>query len=214
MTVRSLASPPVAGIEQRRSRGRGRRPADEVRGEILDAAGELLMGEGMAGFTFERVSTLSGASRTTLHKWWPTRGALAAEAYFRTVETTLRFPDTGDITADLTEQLTAFVRLVTGTGAGRVIAELIGWSQTDPELAAAYRAAHEDYLRRRAELGEVPEIAGISAGGMPDRVKCLHVLAAHALAAGPGVNPLGDEVLAALPEWWSGGPCVDPEEGA
>jgi AcrR family transcriptional regulator len=139
VTVRSLASPPVAGIEQRRSRGRGRRPADEVRGEILDAAGELLMGEGMAGFTFERVSTLSGASRTTLHKWWPTRGALAAEAYFRTVETTLAFPDTGDITADLAEQLTAFVRLVTGTGAGRVIAELIGWSQTDPELAAAYR---------------------------------------------------------------------------
>lgn len=139
MTARSLASPPVAGIEQRRNRGRGRRPADEVRGEILEAAGELLMSEGMAGFTFERVSTLSGASRTTLHKWWPTRGALAAEAYFRTVETTLAFPDTGDITADLTEQLTAFVRLVTRTGAGRVIAELIGSSQTDPELAAAYR---------------------------------------------------------------------------
>jgi hypothetical protein len=78
----------------------------------------------------------------------------------------------------------------------------------DAELAAAYRAAHEDYLRRRAELGDVPEIAGISAGGMPDRVKCLHVLAGHALAAGPGVNPLGDEVLAALPQWWAGGPCV------
>jgi AcrR family transcriptional regulator len=137
--MRSLASPPVAATERRRTRGRGRRPADEVRGEILDAAGELLLDEGMAGFTFERVSTLSGASRTTLHKWWPTRGALAAEAYFRTVETTLAFPDTGDIAADLTVQLTAFVRLVTGTGAGRVIAELIGWSQTDPELAAAYR---------------------------------------------------------------------------
>ena len=41
----------------------------------------------------------------------------------------------------------------------------------------------------------MPEIAGVSAGGMPDRVKCLHVLVAHALAAGPGVNPLGDEAL-------------------
>jgi hypothetical protein len=79
---------------------------------------------------------------------------------------------------------------------------------TDPELAADYRAAHLQYLRQRAELGEVPEIAGISAGGMPDRVKCLHVLVAHALAAGPGVNPLGDEALAALPDWWSGGSCV------
>jgi hypothetical protein len=78
----------------------------------------------------------------------------------------------------------------------------------DPELAVRYRAAHEDYLRRREDLGIVPEIAGVSAGGMPARVKCLHVLVAHALAAGPGVNPLGDEALAALPPWWAPGPCV------
>ena len=78
----------------------------------------------------------------------------------------------------------------------------------DPELAAAYRAAHEAYLADRSALGEVPEIEGISAGGMPNRVKCLHVLAAHALAAGPGVNPLGDEVLERLGAWWEAGPCV------
>lgn len=87
----------------------------------------------------------------------------------------------------------------------------------DPELAAAYRAAHEDYLRRRSSLGDVPEIAGVSAGGMPTRVKCLHVLVGHSLAAGPGVNPLGDEALALLPEWWANGPCVDarsPDESA
>jgi len=78
----------------------------------------------------------------------------------------------------------------------------------DPELAAAYRRAHEDYLARRAELGDVPEIDGVSAGGMPTRVKCLHVLVGHALAAGPGVNPLGDEALAALGEFWAAGPCV------
>lgn len=78
----------------------------------------------------------------------------------------------------------------------------------DADLAAAYRAAHEHYLARRAELGEVPEIAGISAGGMPTRVKCLHVLLAHALAAGPGVNPLGDEVVVAVREQWSPGVCT------
>lgn len=78
----------------------------------------------------------------------------------------------------------------------------------DPALAQAHRAAHEDYLRRRGELGDVPEIAGISAGGMPDRVKCLHVLVAHALAAGPQVNPLGDEAVAALGPWWASGTCV------
>src|SRR5690349_22975614 len=54
----------------------------------------------------------------------------------------------------------------------------------DPELELAYERAHEDYLKRRSALGEVPEIDGVSAGGMPDRVKCLHVHLAHALAAG------------------------------
>jgi uncharacterized protein len=43
---------------------------------------------------------------------------------------------------------------------------------------------------------------------MPDRVKCLHVLVAHSLAAGPGVNPLGDEALAMLGPWWANGSCV------
>jgi hypothetical protein len=79
----------------------------------------------------------------------------------------------------------------------------------DPDLAAAYRAAHERYLAARAELGEVPEIEGISAGGMPDRVKCLHVLAGQSLAQGRGVNPFGDEVLDLLGDWWKSGPCVD-----
>ncbi|SCE80974.1 hypothetical protein GA0070618_1091 [Micromonospora echinospora] len=80
---------------------------------------------------------------------------------------------------------------------------------TDPELAARYRAAHEDYLARREAIGQVPEIAGISAGGMPGRVKCLHVHLGHALGAGPGVNPFGDETLALVERWWAAGPCVD-----
>ena len=83
----------------------------------------------------------------------------------------------------------------------------------DPELAAAYTAAAEDYLRRRDAIGVLGRAP--AQGGMPDRVKCLHVLVAHSLAVGPGVNPFGDEALAMLPEWWSRGPCVRlPESGA
>lgn len=68
----------------------------------------------------------------------------------------------------------------------------------DRALAQAYARAHEDYLARRGLLGEVPEIAGVSAGGMPKRVKCLHALVGHALAAGGGVNPIGDMALAEM----------------
>ena len=81
---------------------------------------------------------------------------------------------------------------------------------TDVDLAARYRAAHQAYLSDRAALGQVSEIDGISAGGMPDRVKCLHVLAAHALAAGRGVNPLGGGVVDRVGEFWTH-PCGDRE---
>lgn len=100
---------------------------------------------------------------------------------------------------------TGAVSTLESAGLMREMTERLG---SDPELADGYRRAHEAYLAQRAELGEVPEIAGISAGGMPERVKCLHVLVAHALAAGPGVNPLGDEAVAALDDWWAAGPCV------
>ena len=82
----------------------------------------------------------------------------------------------------------------------------------DDTLASSYREAHHAYLAARTAIGEVPEIAGVSAGGMPDRVKCLHVLAGQSLAQGRGVNPLGDEVLDLLGAWWEAGPCVSPEE--
>lgn len=91
-----------------------------------------------------------------------------------------------------------------------VMAEMTQRLDRDAELASAYRAAHEAYLADREQLGEVPEIEGISAGGMPDRVKCLHVLVGHSLAVGPGVNPLGDEALAALGEFWRH-PCCQNE---
>jgi hypothetical protein len=78
----------------------------------------------------------------------------------------------------------------------------------DPVLAAAYRQAHDRYLADRDQVALVPELAGVSAGGMPGRVKCLHALAAHALAAGPGVNPLGDQALLAVAGRWRPDHCA------
>jgi hypothetical protein len=68
------------------------------------------------------------------------------------------------------------------------------------ELQAAYLVAHNSYLAERDQLEVVEELANFSAGGMPERVKCLHALVAHSLAKGPGVNPMGDAALEAL-EW-------------
>jgi len=94
-------------------------------------------------------------------------------------------------------RLASAVSTLEAEGVMRTMQDRLG---SDKDLADRYRRAHQDYLKRRSEAAEVREIAGISAGGMPDRVKCLHVLVAHALAAGPGVNPLGDEALGMLDE--------------
>jgi hypothetical protein len=99
--------------------------------------------------------------------------------------------------------------------AAGVMRDMSARLHSDAELSARYRAAHEDYLARRAaaaaQAGLEPLPPGTqSAGGMPDRVKCLHALAAHALAV-PGVNPLGEEAVQAAGQWWCAGPCVEPD---
>ena len=100
------------------------------------------------------------------------------------------------------------VAAVSTLEADGVMAEMSQRLVDDPALAAHYYRAHEAYRAARAEFGPaVPEIGGISAGGMPTRVKCLHVLVGHALAAGRGVNPLGDEALDLLGEFWAK-PCL------
>ena len=106
--------------------------------------------------------------------------------------------------------ITAAVSRLEASG---LMTEMTARLEQDPELAERYRHAHEAYLQVRNEIGErtgtgpVPEIDGVSAGGMPTRVKCLHVLVGHSLAAGPGVNPLGDEALDAIAEWWTRERC-------
>jgi uncharacterized protein len=84
--------------------------------------------------------------------------------------------------------------------------------ERDATLSAGYQDAHRDYLARRErvtrEAGVRPLPDGTqSAGGMPERVKCLHALVAHELAA-PGVNPVGADALAAIGPWWADGRCV------
>ncbi len=98
-------------------------------------------------------------------------------------------------------------RVGTLEGAGRM-REMQARLADDPELAAAYQRAHDAYLAERDAI--CPLGTTVSAGGMPDRVKCLHVHVAHALAAGPGVNPFGDEALAEIGDWWRAGPCATP----
>lgn len=97
-----------------------------------------------------------------------------------------------------------------------VMREMQARLATDPKLADAYQAAHDDYIARRDEAAADEGLEPLprdmqSTGGMPLRVKCLHALVAHELAV-PGSNPIGREALDLLGEWWADGPCVSVEE--
>lgn len=101
---------------------------------------------------------------------------------------------------------------ISGLEASGVMREMTVRLGEDGELKAAYVQAHRDYLARRAAAAADEGVEALpaemqSAGGMPERVKCLHALVAHELAM-PGVNPLGGEAIVAAGEWWSRGPCV------
>ena len=103
----------------------------------------------------------------------------------------------------------AAISRLEGTGTMRLMQERLA---DDPALRRAYLAAHRDYLARRDETARAAGVDPLppgtqSAGGMPDRVKCLHALVAHELAV-PGANPLGRQGAEAAGAWWAAGPCV------
>ncbi|WP_062239157.1 TetR/AcrR family transcriptional regulator [Brevibacterium epidermidis] len=132
--------------------GRGRRSASVVRSEALAAAGDLLIAEGLPGFTMEKVARVSGVSRVTLNRYWPSKGALALDAYLYRSQDQLAFRDTGNITDDLITVLSAWIGFLGDESHRRAFTQLIGSAQSDVELAAAFDS-HYFGPRRQEALG-------------------------------------------------------------
>jgi AcrR family transcriptional regulator len=122
----------------------------EVRSAALSAAARLLFDEGVDAVTFEKVSLRGGVSRTTLYRWWPSPAALAAEAFFRESEPVLVLRDSGDLAADLREQLQQFLALMTTTPAGAAIRGLVAAAQSDQGVREALLAG---FIRPRRAIG-------------------------------------------------------------
>jgi uncharacterized protein len=128
------------------------------------------------------------------------------------VETAPRLPDGSPFPTLYYLTCPRAVAALSGLEAAGMMREMTARLATDSAVRAAHERAHRDYLARRDAAAVDADIEPLppgtqSAGGMPDRVKCLHALAAHELAV-PGSNALGREALAAAGQWWSRGPCV------
>lgn len=146
--------------DQKRPRGRPR--CDSARRLVLQATNALLEEAGYARLTMEGIAARAGVSKATLYRWWPGKGAVAMEAFMAATEPHIAFPDTGSAVADITAQMLLLAKAYRGV-TGRLVRELIGLGQGDPQTLAAFtqsyllprRAAAREVLRRGVESGEL-----------------------------------------------------------
>jgi AcrR family transcriptional regulator len=126
-------------------RGPGRPRCQDTRQSILRAAYEMFEEGEDQPFTIEAVARRSGAAKTTIYRWWPSKGALAIEAFLAIAEKRSAFPETGSALADLRTQVKLLARLLRGR-AGRLVAGIIAEAQSDPETKKAFM---DGYIRPR-----------------------------------------------------------------
>ena len=160
------ASPaaPAPAADETAGRRLGRPRSEACRTAILRAAYELLGESGLAGFTIERVAARSGAARTTVYRWWRSKGALAADAFLAGTAAQLAVPRSGSAVADIKAQMRQLARTLSGP-VGVMVRSIVAEAQSDPETARAFL---EGYVAvRRKEAGALLEEA-VARGELPE----------------------------------------------
>jgi AcrR family transcriptional regulator len=145
------------------SRTPGRPRSDATRKAVLLAAYDLLAEGGLSRFTIEAVAARSGVARTTIYRWWPSKGALAMEGFLQATAGDLLLPPSASVVSGIQAALRLFGRLLRGK-AGRIIRCIIAEGQSDPETIDAFMSGF--VTRRRAEIRAIVE-RGIAVGELP-----------------------------------------------
>ena len=197
------------------SRGPGRPRCDVTRRAILDAAFELLVESGFAGFTIESVAARSGAAKTTIYRWWPSKSVLAVEAFLEVAQLETAFASTDSPLADLKAQIRLVARAFSGP-TGRTLAGIIAAMQSDPETARAFvdgfveprRAAARQAVQRGIASGEIKADIDLDA-----TLDCLYGPLYHRMLVGH--RGLDDELVGALVDvvlnGIEAGPAAEPD---
>jgi AcrR family transcriptional regulator len=132
------------------SRPRGRPRSERARRAILDAAAHELFAHGVAAITVDAIAERAGVSKATIYKWWPSKAAIAVDAFLETVEPQLPSPDVGDVHRELAEPAIAQLRLFRDTPVGFALASIVAAAQSDPDVAEAFRERWIGARRRDA----------------------------------------------------------------
>jgi AcrR family transcriptional regulator len=131
---------------------RGRPRSEQADRAILAAAAELLAERGLGGMSIEEVASRAGVGKATIYRRWTSRGTLALDAFLAEFQSQQPLPDTGSLHDDLLAALRSWIRSVTRTSAGPILAGLIAEAQLDPSLAIAWRERVVDRLRAQHKI--------------------------------------------------------------
>jgi AcrR family transcriptional regulator len=113
--------------------GPGRKRDEATRQAILRTAYKTLAAEGYGGFTIEGVAARSGAAKTTIYRWWPSKGMLAIESFLPVYDRETPIPHSKSAVRDLKAYMRLQAKLWDGSD-GRILMELIAAGQSDPEM--------------------------------------------------------------------------------
>lgn len=150
--------------QQETKRAPGRPRSEQSRQAILASTLRILQEVGFADLSIESIAADANVGKATIYRWWPTKAALVADAFSNSADQELRFPDTGSVRSDMSQQMRQLAR-VFRSKRGRVVAALLAGGQSDPELLDAFRERflrprrREAYatLRRGIDRGEIAE---------------------------------------------------------
>jgi AcrR family transcriptional regulator len=137
-------------MSPKHARGRGRPRDESARLRILKAALELMDETAFPQVTAEAIAERAGTSKATIYRWWPNKAAVVIEAFREAIAPELPLQDTGMLHEDLTTQVRNFARVLSGRG-GRMLRSFLAASQSDPDVAAAFRSIWSDPRRREAK---------------------------------------------------------------
>jgi AcrR family transcriptional regulator len=146
----------------------GRRRNEAARQAVLDAAFRLLRSADSRDLTIDAIAAAAGVGRQTIYRWWPSKGAVIAEALAERARDTARTPDTGTLRGDLTAFLTDTFAGATDSAAAGMLRRIMAAAQHDPHLAEAVteftaqrRRELRTLLKRGQTRGELPPAADL-----------------------------------------------------
>ncbi|MGG7569622.1 TetR/AcrR family transcriptional regulator [Streptomyces sirii] len=116
--------------------------------EIFDATLDLLAEKGYEGLTVEGVAQRSGVNKTTIYRWWPSKGALLGAALTGARRLDVELPDTGSLQGDLEALLRTVVALLTTPPGSDIAVSALGAVTHSPELAGHVRDFFADRIDR------------------------------------------------------------------